>query len=62
MQTLEAKTLTKQDRCDKCNAQAFVVAEKNEMYLLFCGHHGNQYKESLEGHGWSLLDFTDEIG
>ncbi|ASR77450.1 hypothetical protein SEA_PARADIDDLES_222 [Streptomyces phage Paradiddles] len=51
-----------EDRCDRCNAQAFVIAEKGDMALLFCGHHGKQYKQALEMQGWGLLDFTDEIG
>ncbi|WXW92697.1 hypothetical protein SEA_ENYGMA_249 [Streptomyces phage Enygma] len=63
MQTVVERPLRKtEDRCDKCSAQAFVIAEKEDYVLLFCGHHGKQYKQSLEVKGWSLLDFTDEIG
>jgi hypothetical protein len=63
MQTVETRPMNRQeDRCDKCRAQAFVMAEKGPMALLFCGHHGKQYKQSLELQGWGLLDFTDEIG
>ena len=49
------------DRCDRCNAQAFMIAEKGEQALLFCGHHGKQYSQTLEQQGWTMLDFTDEI-
>jgi hypothetical protein len=38
------------------------TAEKGSMALLFCGHHGKQYSQSLELQGWTMLDFTDEIG
>jgi hypothetical protein len=51
-----------EDRCDKCSVQAFMIAEKGTMTLLFCGHHGKQYSQTLELRGWSMLDFTDEIG
>jgi hypothetical protein len=63
MQTIEiSRPLKKQeDRCDKCRAEAYVIAEKAHMTLLFCGHHGRQYQAPLELQGWSLLDFTDEI-
>ncbi len=62
MQAVMERPLKKQeDRCDKCRAEAFFIAEKKTMNLLFCGHHGRQYSKSLEQQGWSLLDFTDEI-
>jgi len=51
-----------EDRCDRCNAEAFIIAEKHLRALLFCGHHGRQYRQALEQQGWELLDFTDEIG
>lgn len=31
--------LTIQDRCDKCNAQAYVKINGSTGELLFCGHH-----------------------
>lgn len=62
MQAVADKPLRRtEDRCDRCNAQAFVIAEKGPQALLFCGHHGNQYKQTLEVQGWTMLDFTDEI-
>lgn len=51
-----------EDRCDKCNAEAFMLAEKRHYVLLFCGHHGREYRPFLELDGWAVLDFTDEIG
>lgn len=50
------------DRCDRCRAEAFVIAEKKELTLLFCGHHGREYRTVLEALDWTILDFTDEIG
>lgn len=49
------------DRCDKCGAEAYMIAEKGKLTLLFCGHHGHKYELTLELRGWSILDFTDEI-
>lgn len=31
--------LTAQDRCDQCNAQAYVKINGSTGDLLFCGHH-----------------------
>ncbi len=40
--------LTALDRCDRCGAQAYfrVVLTKGE--LLFCAHHGRQYRAELK--------------
>lgn len=51
-----------EDRCDKCRAEAFMLAQKADSVLLFCGHHGREYRTNLEFDGWEVLDFTDEIG
>lgn len=32
-------TLTTQDRCDQCSAQAYVKIKGSTGELLFCGHH-----------------------
>lgn len=57
-----ANPLRKQeDRCDKCGAEAYMIAEKGLMNLLFCGHHGKKFSLPLELQGWTVLDFTDEI-
>lgn len=48
-------------RCDRCAAQAFVVASKDELLLLFCGHHGRRYEPILVGQGWNLDDRTHLI-
>jgi hypothetical protein len=61
MQTMELRAVDKYSRCDRCNAQGFVVAEKGPMALVFCNHHGRQYKQSLEVQGWVLLDQPDEV-
>lgn len=51
-----------QHRCDRCGAQAFVVATKSpDLTLLFCGHHGNKFMSALTAAGWFLVDRTDLI-
>jgi ribosomal protein L37E len=49
------------DRCDRCNAQAFIVATKDLSELLFCGHHGNAHKAALIAQGFEIQDDTDLI-
>lgn len=49
------------DRCDKCGAQAFFLAVKEGLELIFCGHHGRRFAAGLAGSGFSIEDHTDKI-
>lgn len=41
------------DRCDKCNAQAYVkVVNQLDQDLLFCAHHFNRYEFTLFEQGF----------
>lgn len=40
-------TLSALDRCDSCGAQAYIRATLNSGDLLFCAHHGNEFKAKL---------------
>jgi hypothetical protein len=40
--------LTLLDRCDACQAQAYVTVIVNETDLLFCNHHYNKHKTMLD--------------
>lgn len=53
--------LTKQDRCDRCNAQAFWRATGPRGVLTFCGHHGNKYSMTLIEQGFIVEDFRHLI-
>lgn len=57
--------LTVKDRCDRCGAQAYVLALQtigNEtLELMFCGHHGREHMPMLGITGWDIFDFTDRI-
>lgn len=44
------------DRCDYCNAQAFVIAQFLSGDLLFCGHHYARFEINI---GLSALGVTD---
>lgn len=45
---LDIPSLTAFDRCDSCGAQAYVRATLASGELLFCAHHGAEFKEKLE--------------
>lgn len=60
------------DRCDRCGAQAFVVALQDSCELnlevLLCGHHGYNCKvngkshvQALEEQGFTVLDFRHRL-
>jgi hypothetical protein len=49
------------DRCDYCGAQAFFLAMKAELDLLFCGHHGRQHLDALIFQGWDVADETEAL-
>jgi hypothetical protein len=51
--------LTRQDRCDRCGAQAFVKAtipSAGGMELLFCGHHFRAHELKLVAAGATIQD------
>lgn len=49
------------DRCDRCAAQAYVkVISKDEMSLLFCGHHYNKIMDNAVGYD-KMMKFAIEI-
>lgn len=43
------------DRCDSCNAQAYVRYNKGDLTLDFCGHHAARNDAALEQNDWSIL-------
>ena len=49
------------DRCDRCGAQAFVRVVLRSGELLFCGHHGRENAEALEGVALYVEDGTGAI-
>ncbi len=56
---LEARVLASTDRCDRCGAQAYVLAElPGGSVLLFCGHHWNAHEVALRP---KLVKVVDEL-
>lgn len=56
--------LTRQDRCDRCGAQAYVRAtlhQAGDAELLFCGHHFRAHESKLVATGASILDERHRI-
>ncbi|MGN8244760.1 DUF7455 domain-containing protein [Cellulomonas soli] len=57
-------TLTRQDRCDRCGAQAYVKATiptADGMELLFCGHHFRAHELKLVAAGATVVDERHRI-
>lgn len=63
METMEKQiqTLTPMDRCDRCNAQAWVAVKGLSGELMFCGHHFTKHQESLELWSYQIIDERDFI-
>lgn len=40
-------------RCDRCNAAAKEVWDKDWLFLYFCGHHGSEHRAALRAQGWT---------
>lgn len=43
------------DRCDRCQAQAFVLVMLAGGPLLFCGHHFHRHQPALAGAGATVV-------
>jgi len=44
----------KTDRCDRCGAQALMLAMKGDLDLLMCAHHGRMHLDKLVLEGWEI--------
>ena len=57
---LAAPTLTVNDRCDRCGAQAYIraVLSSTGGELLFCAHHGRDVEETLRPKTSEWIDET----
>ena len=60
--TLTAPSLSATDRCDRCNAQAYVrVVLTTGSDLLFCGHHWTRHEDALRPQASSVIDETHKL-
>lgn len=55
------RVLNLQDRCDKCNAQAFVLVKFISGELTFCGHHFNDMELELKEASYEIIDEREYI-
>lgn len=56
------ESLTWDDRCDRCGAQAYLRVELSSGgELLFCGHHAREYGPQLRKLAVSVYDETDSL-
>jgi len=59
--------LTANDRCDRCQAQAYVKIAGSAGELLFCSHHYNKImndpvgKEKMMAYAYSFLDERERL-
>ena len=61
-QTLTAPALSATDRCDRCNAQAYVrVVLPGGTDLLFCGHHWSRHEDVLRPQAVEIVDETHRL-
>lgn len=42
-------------RCDRCGHRAYMCAEKDNLLLTFCGHHGRLLNKPLQQEGWKVV-------
>jgi hypothetical protein len=57
----ETSRLLATDRCDVCQAQAYIRVELETGELLFCAHHGNANKQKLEPLTINWYDQSEEL-
>ncbi len=60
--TLATSPLTAADRCDRCQAQAYVrVLLTSGGELLFCAHHGREHAAALTTAAATIHDESERL-
>jgi hypothetical protein len=59
--TIEYAALNAHDRCDRCEAQAYVRWVKSSQDLVMCAHHTRKYELSLLADGWVIHEDNREV-
>lgn len=49
------------DRCDRCGAQAFVLAKLVAGELYFCGHHFAKHEKDIREASFEIIDERNYI-
>jgi len=53
---VEKYLLTSLDRCDRCSAQAWVIAKGVNGELFFCGHHFDKFSAKVVEWAYDIVD------
>lgn len=53
-------TLTANDRCDRCTAQAYIAVKGISGELMFCSHHYNKIMDNAVGYD-AMMKFAIQI-
>lgn len=53
--------LTANDRCDKCQSQAYFLAIFDSGELYFCRHHFRKHEDSLREHAYYIIDQSEAL-
>lgn len=61
MEKTKEQVLTVFDRCDRCQAQAFVLVKGLNGELVFCGHHFAKHEEALYNWAYDIVDEREFI-
>jgi hypothetical protein len=61
MEKEKAQQLTAKDRCDRCDAQAWVIVKGVSGELFFCGHHFTKHEEALYNWAYDIVDEREFI-
>ena len=59
--TTTTDPLTAADRCDRCNAQAYVRVVMPSGELLFCAHHAREHAPKFTALATHVQDETDRL-
>jgi hypothetical protein len=55
-------SLTAEDRCDRCGAQAYIRVElSGGGELLFCAHHGREHADKLRDVALNIHDESERL-
>jgi len=50
-----------QDRCDRCNSQAFVWVNGVAGDLMFCRHHFMKHEKALRAYAFEIIDESEKL-
>ena len=58
---VKEKVLKIADRCDRCGAQAFILATGVSGELYFCGHHYHKNEYAITQWAYKIVNELDSI-